>query len=142
MNMKPKELTFWITNISKTNINLSDLNVNIKAHSSANLLDKRHYSFTLEQLQKSASTGSLAVKKSAIIICQGSPITKNKNIIINKESVIPTRQRSILNIKEEYFAELDLTNDDQKKRDEEFAASQVELEYPETVVKTNKKEHP
>ena len=56
--MKNKKMEFWVTNISSTNVSLSDLALTIKARSTVNLLDEKHYNFTLEQLLKSKASVS------------------------------------------------------------------------------------
>lgn len=110
--MSKKE--YWVTNISKMNVSLSDLNLTIKAFSSVNLLDKKHYSYTFEQLYKSTTEGSIAAKKDKILVRQNAPVPENKNMEFVKESFIPTRARSMYEIKEEVYEELNIS-------DEQFA---------------------
>ena len=70
-----KDREFWVTNTSlKKDISIPDLRVVIRAGTSVNLMDQRHYSFTYEQLQKSMESGSLAAKKSQIALRNLPPV--------------------------------------------------------------------
>ncbi len=60
---------FWIINISKVSVMLSDLNFNIKPGQYCNLLDPKHFHYTYEQLVKSSESGSLFKKKDKVAIC-------------------------------------------------------------------------
>lgn len=103
---------FWITNISNRNVSLTDLNLTIKAFSSVNLLDKKHYEYSLEQLQASVKSGSLAKKRDKLVVRQFAPTIIKKNTAFNPESMIPTRERSLYNIKEEHYEELAVSDED------------------------------
>lgn len=105
--MKNKE-TFWITNFSNMNVSLSDLNVTIKAFSSVNLLDEKHYNLTKDQLIKSAQEGSLFKKRDKINIRKVPPENTKVEILFNQNGIIPSRQRSGLVIKEDKFDELNV----------------------------------
>lgn len=117
---KSKSISFWVTNISNRNVSLADLNLTIKAYASVNLLDNRHYYYTLAELQKSATEGSLYKKSNMIVIRKVPP----PNFPINKptlqETFIPSRERSILQIKEEKYEELNVS-------DETFADQNADL---------------
>lgn len=63
MQRRNKQTEFWVSNISDRNVTLRDLALSVKARSHVNLLDSRHYSYTLEQLQTSAESGSLYAKQ-------------------------------------------------------------------------------
>lgn len=115
-----KNNTFWITNISSRNVSLADLNLTVKAFTSVNLLDNRHYYYTLEQLQKSAHDGSLAKKGKLIKIRKVEPEHIQVNVPFIQETYIPSRQRSIYDIKEEKYEELNIS-------DEEFANENAEI---------------
>lgn len=119
---------FWITNISNRNVSLADLNLTIKAFSSINLMDKKHYDYTLDQLQKSASSGSISIKSSIIKVRKYPPLnTINNTISISKETFIPSREQSILNIKEENYEELKVEGDLRHADEEKFAAENADL---------------
>lgn len=130
--MKNKE-SFWVTNISNMNISLSDLNVTIAASSSVNLLDKKHYNtYTKEQLIKSANSGSIFKRKGKLFIRNNSPHLQDKNnVLFNKNSFIPSREKSIFVIKKEKYEELNIS-------DEEFASESadiVEIDYKPSINK-------
>lgn len=111
--MKNEEKSFWITNLSNTDIGLSDLGVTIKANTSINLLDSKHYPYiTLDILQKSENSGSLYKKKNKIAHRKFPPNVIIKKIPFDIQSTIPTRQRSIVEIKQEQYEELTITDDD------------------------------
>lgn len=112
--------SFWLTNISDKNVSLADLDLTIKAFSSVNVLDKRHYSFTLEQLQESVAKGSIYKKRDKIFVRKVEPENIVVNIPFSHETYIPTRQRSLYSIKEEKYDELNIT-------DEVFASENAEI---------------
>ena len=103
---------FWITNISNRNVSLTDLNLTVKAFASVNLLDKKHYEYSLEQLQKSANNGSLSKKRDKVVVRQLAPQIIKKNTSFDRESTIPTRERSLYSIKEEHYEELAVSDED------------------------------
>jgi hypothetical protein len=113
--------TFWVTNICNRNVSLSDLNLTIKAFSSVNLLDSKHYYYTEEQLLKSAQSGSLLAKSNKIVVRKMAPIVIKESMPIDRTASIPTRQRSVYEIKNEVYEELSVS-------DEEFALNSVEME--------------
>lgn len=117
--MKTSEF-FWITNASTMNVSLADLNITVKAMSSINLLDKKHFSFSKEQLLKSFSSGSLFKKRNKIFVRQVAPEKENKYLLFNKDESFPSRDRSILSIREENYEELNLS-------DAEYANQNAEL---------------
>lgn len=103
---------FWITNISKMNVCLRDLNLTVKARSSINLMDLKHYRYTLEQLQKSAESGSLYRKSDKIKVCNVTPTFRSKHIQLSKEPLARVNNPlfSTATVVEEKFEEL-LDND-------------------------------
>lgn len=106
---------FWLTNISNRNVMIGDLNLTIKARSSVNLLNRRFYSFTKEQLEKSLESGSLKAKSHLVVkrlVPPGTPM--EYKIQVDKSVVAPDKTRSVVEIKEENYEELQLT-------DEQFA---------------------
>lgn len=121
---------FWITNISNRNVSLSDLNLTIKAYSSINLLNKKHYNYTLEQLIKSRDSGSIFNKRNKIKVRQIEPEIIKMNAPTLAETYIPSRERSIYSIKEEKYEELMMS-------DEAFAeenASLIELDSIKPII--------
>lgn len=130
------EQSFWITNISKMNVSLADLNLTVKAFSSVNLLDKRHYQYTLEQLEKSVESGSIFKKSDKIVVRKLAPEVLKANVPLNRDVFIPSRERSTLNIKEEHYKELDIS--DTRQSEEEFArenADTAEMDTRPLIIK-------
>jgi hypothetical protein len=117
---KASKISFWVTNISNRNVSLADLNVTIKAFSSVNLMDTKHYQYTLKQLEKSAKNGSLYKKKHFISVRKIEPIILKIDIPLLKETYLTSRERSVLEIREENYEELALS-------DEQFAAENSDL---------------
>jgi hypothetical protein len=118
--MTKDKQSFWITNISNRNVSLADLNLTVKAFSSVNLLDKKHYDYNLEQLNTSATKGSIFKKKDKIVVRQVAPEVIKMNVPFLKETYIPSRERSTYVIKDENYEELNIS-------DEEFAAENAEI---------------
>lgn len=139
--MKKVNKTFWVTNISNRNVSLTDLNLTIKAMSVVNLLDVRRYQFTEEQLETSITSGSLYLKRDMIKKRLVDPVIDPKtNFIINNtfdtaqtraalmtnkikidaNPLIPSRQRSTLEIKIEEYEELKVSEDREEKLKQEF----------------------
>lgn len=110
---QPKE--FWITNKSNSNVTLADLAFTIPAYKSYNLLDSKHFHLTWKQIYDSAVKGSIRKKSHKVAIRNIAPT--NKRVVtkhVSDASASPNRSKSIFEIKEEKFEELELT-------DEEFA---------------------
>ena len=107
------ETAYWITNISNRNVSLADLNLTVKAWSSVNLLDGKHYYYTLEQLNESVKNGSLFNKRDKIFVRKVPPqIIAAINVPIINEAYIPSRERSTYSIKEEKYEELEMSDED------------------------------
>lgn len=102
---------FWLTNISNRNVSLADLALTVKAFTSVNLLDAKHYSYTRDQLEKSAKTGSLFKKRHFLKVRKNAPIQQNADMLIDRDAIIPTRQRSVLDVKEKNYEELNITDE-------------------------------
>ncbi len=141
MKTSPKP-EFWVTNMSPMNVTLADLAINIRAFSTVNLLDKKHYSFTLEQLVKSKESGSLFKKRDRISVRDFPPPRKEKEVVpFIQSSVIPDRARSIYQIDEKEYEELNISQEDQKKQDEIYAkenADLAELDSQRSVINPKK----
>jgi len=102
---------FWITNISNVDVSLSDLNLTIRAYSSINLLDNKHYNFKIDQLKKSAESGSIFKKRNKIYVRKVPPIYNKINLPVVDDAFIPTRQKSAYEIKQEKYEELLISDD-------------------------------
>jgi hypothetical protein len=119
--MKQLSPTFWVTNISNKNVTLTDLYISIKANSSVNLLSK-HYSFTLEQLEKSHASGSIYTKRDKIVKRKVPPPPPEETVLkIDVNSIVPSKPRSIFEIKHQRYVELEIS-------DEEYQAQTGELD--------------
>lgn len=116
---------FWIINTSTTrDVSLGDLRLTIRRGESRNLLDSRHYSYTEEQLEKSAKTGSIYAKRNVIkirdirpspVITPGKYVTKG-NRITRLETKVP-----VVKIEEPHYDDIDFLNDMPGDSDEKFA---------------------
>ena len=71
---KTKETEFWVSNISDRNVTVRDLGISLRSKSNVNLLDSRHYNFTLDQLKLSAESGSLHIKSDKLKVRQVAPV--------------------------------------------------------------------
>jgi hypothetical protein len=118
--MKTDLITFWLTNISNRNISLADLNLTVNSFTSINLMDKKHYQYTIDQLQKSVTSGSIFSKRNKLVIRKIAPTILKMNIPLLKETFIETRARSIYSIKEENYEELNIS-------DEQFAKDNADI---------------
>lgn len=106
--------TFWVTNFSKRDVALADLGVTIKAMTSVNLLDIKHYPhITLAMLEQSETSGSMYKKRDKINHRKVPPESLPKERIqVDTQAVLPLQARSILEIKEEKYEELNIFDDD------------------------------
>lgn len=141
--MKKEAIYFWVTNMSPRNVTLADLALNIKAYSTVNLLDQRHYKYTLEQLLKSQASGSLFKKRDRVVVRDIPPPDPDKKskIPFIESAVLPTRQRSLYKIEDQEYEELMVTEEDQKKQDEIYAkenADLAELDAQRSVINPKK----
>lgn len=114
MKHKVSNPTFWVTNISQKDVYLEDLGVRVRAMTSINLADYKHYPhLTWEILNKSEISGSLFKKQKSIKHRKVEPELPKKNYIeLDTNAAIPTRQHSGLEIKEEQYDELNIVDDD------------------------------
>ena len=101
---------FWITNASNRDVSIGDLRFVIKAYSTINLMDKKHYRFTLESVKKSVSSGSIFNKRDKIFVRKVPP-TNEIILIPVVEEGFPTRQRSLVDVKYEHYQELDISDE-------------------------------
>lgn len=128
MKTIPSKEAFWVSNMTPRNVTLADLALNIKAFTTVNLLDKKHYKYTLEQLLKSKESGSLFVKKTLVSVRDVPPPTKKKDELpIIRSAFMPTRARSVLEIENKEYKELTDALEDSKKADEIYAAENADL---------------
>jgi hypothetical protein len=133
MRILPPSKAFWITNISKKAINLTDLGIYIYPMCSINLLDKKHYGhLTEEQVMKSATGGSLFLKKRCVVVRKVAPGTPMKSPPpLQEDAVFPTRQRSSIEFDKPTYDELNIP-------DEEFAEENADIAEESHLGKWNK----
>ena len=119
MKIPPKPDHFWVTNTSNCDVSLGDLYLTIKSYKSVNLLDSKHYHYSWEQIYKSFSSGSIFKKRNKIVARKNPPHIAKKTLVLDRNSVLPSREKSIFEIKQENYEELSLS-------DEQFAAENAE----------------
>lgn len=127
MMKKPLKREFWVTNIAPDrDVGLSDLRVTIRHGQSCNLLDSRHYSYTLEQLQASAETGSIKAKSRFIKVreIQPQPVIK-PGLYVAKSGRIVEPLRTNVEINIPYYEELDV--EAEKESLEKLAEEEAEM---------------
>lgn len=116
---------FWITNVSKIDVSLGDLNFTIPSGRSFNLLDKKHFNFTLEQIQKSVESGSIFRKRDKIIIRKFAPVTgkpvKMAVVKNGQRNLQRTNRKTIIQIENKTYEELDIS-------DEKYLEDIIDLE--------------
>jgi len=107
-----KNQSFWIVNISKMNVCLSDLGLTVPAGRSFNLLDKKHFSYTLKQLEKSKESGSLHKKRDRIRVCDNQPEFPTSPMKELSQQPIQTKLRSVVKVVDPKFEELEFSDEE------------------------------
>jgi hypothetical protein len=121
--------TFWVSNINqKRDIMLGDLRVTVRAGRTINLLDSRHYHFTIEQLRASAKNGSIFKKGRWIKVREGSPQQPPTMVqeIVRKRRVLQPLRTSV-DVDAPSFEELDFI--DSAEADSAFAEEQADAAF-------------
>lgn len=117
---------FWITNVSKKDVSLRDLAFTLRARTSRNLLDAKHFHYTLEQLEASATNGSLYAKSNMIKIRRVAPVVPVKpGIYVQNEPRMGRGLRSQVTIVEKRLEDL-IGDDVGIESDNKFAMDFVE----------------
>lgn len=118
-------MELWITNITNKQVSVFDLNVKISAYSSINIYSK-HYHHTKEEVEASVKSGSVYnnIKRKRLAIREVSPKIITDRVSIMEDAIIPDRGRSLSDVKEENYEEL---NVDDSISDEQFALDNVDL---------------
>ena len=75
----------------------------------------------MEQLVTSANSGSLAKKRDKLVVRQVAPESTKKGLVLDRETAIPTRERSMFSIKEEKYEELNISDEDFAKENADTA---------------------
>jgi hypothetical protein len=105
-----------VTNISNQVITVADLAISIPPRATVNLLDKRHYSCTPEQIIASIKTGSISKRRNKLFPRISPPEQKDKSMAFLRDNALPIVQRSLFKIEHKNFAEL--ANDDESFAEE------------------------
>lgn len=116
---KTKENEFWVSNISDRNVTVRDLGISLRSRSNVNLLDSKHYSFTLEQLKLSAESGSLFAKSDKLKVRQMAPeqlILPGPTLSKMPRFIAQNTARTGIVVEEQKFEELNIS--DEKMADE------------------------
>ena len=110
---KTNKTEFWISNVTKMNVCLSDLALTVPAWRHYNLLDDKHFSYNLEQLEKSAENGSLFRKRDKIKVRKVPPPEEipSGEITLTQEPLFMTSKtlHSQVKIVEPKFEELEVS---------------------------------
>jgi hypothetical protein len=117
---KNNQPEFWVINISKQNVSLSDLRLTIPAGRSFNLLDSRHFNYSADQLEKSMTSGSL-FKKSDKIKRRGIPKDKKPQFLEVSTDFREVRRKSLIRAEIDNYDELPNMYEDQLLSDQKFA---------------------
>jgi hypothetical protein len=119
---RPSNQIFWVTNISKTIVSLTDLGLCIQPLRTVNLLDNQHYSLSKEQLLASSISGSLFKKRDKIIVRKVPPGPQPKTFIPHQEDAIfPTKHHSAVQMEDIKYEELNVSDDDYANENTETA---------------------
>lgn len=96
---------FYVINISNRNVSLRDLYLTIPKYKKINLLSK-HYNYTLDQLIKSATSGSLYKKRNKILLINKTLKEESKKNNLDDNSVFKSRTKSNFILEPEVYDEL------------------------------------
>lgn len=119
---------FWVTNATKMNVCLSDLRLYVPAGKSMNLLDSKHFHYTLEQLLASQASGSLHIKRDKIFVRDVPPVNQVKPGIYKSDQFLYKAPRSNVKVEEKNYEELNVS--DQKFAEEITEEDDVQLPNP------------
>jgi hypothetical protein len=112
-----KDNSFWVVNISKRDVSLRDLNLTIRSRASVNLMDPKHYRYTLEQIKKSVESGSIFNKRDKIKVRKIPPYIETSRILLSKNPLYNyDKVYSQVSYEEKHFEEL-LVSDEQLASD-------------------------
>lgn len=106
MSQSLNKSAFYAINVSDKNVCLSDLALTIPARRCYNLLDQKHFSYTIEELKASMESGSLQRKKHLIKIGKGKPQVVEPLKRVLSEYPMVVRSRSAVIVEEEKYDEL------------------------------------
>lgn len=109
--MTGKTKSFWVTNVSKRDVSLADLNVTIRSFTSVNLLDGKRYQLSEQQIEASLKNGSLFKKRDKIKLRVSAPPSNKAVSILTQETALPSRARSGIPLIVPNYEELDISDD-------------------------------
>lgn len=114
MRKTNKETEFWVSNISDRNVSLRDLGITLRSKSNVNLLDDKHWSFNLEQLQLSAESGSLKAKSNMLKVRISAPevlIKSGPQLSTMPRFIAQNTARTKIVVEERVFEELNISDE-------------------------------
>jgi hypothetical protein len=113
----------WLTNITKYKIVLGDLKFTLQPRQTIDILDDKHSNYTVEEVQKSISSGSISKKlNKSIYVRTSKPEPKRERKIKISEISYPYKSRSIVEVEEPNYDELEI-----EFSDEEYAEENANL---------------
>ena len=99
--------SFWVVNISKRDVSLRDLNLTIRARTSINLMDSKHYKYNLDQIKASVESGSIFRKSDKIKVRKIPPYIETSRVLLSKKPLYNCdKLRSQIVYEEKQFEEL------------------------------------
>lgn len=118
---------FWVTNIStQRDVMLADLRLTVRRGESRNLLDSKHYSYTLEELQKSAKSGSIKKKSNVIKVRDVPPrAIIQPGLYLSKQGRLVEKLRNNVEVVVPDYEELNIIAE--KEIQEKFAEDEAEI---------------
>ena len=107
-------------------VSIGDLRITVRRGQTVNLLDRKHYHFTIEQLRKSAESGSLKAKSYFLKVREkaGAPRTVKMIQEIEPRRVLKSVPRNAVKIEEPKYKDLDFV----EEADAEIARESAEAE--------------
>lgn len=141
MKKSKEENEFWVTNTCyNKDVSLGDLRVTIRAGQTVNLLDSKHYYYTIEQLRESAESGSLKRRSKIIkIIDRPKPVPVKPGIYEAKKPMLSRQIRlgqQLRSSEKPEIKKFEILGDSVtsvKKEDEQFAIEDSEFVFDDNV---------
>jgi hypothetical protein len=105
---------FWITNITKKAVSISDLGTTLQPYKSINLLGSKNSAYTIEQIELSLKEGSLFQNRNRVKIRQSAPEKIESKVEIFEENNFRADKvpRSQIDIIIPQFEELDISEEE------------------------------
>jgi len=120
---KSKE-ELWVSNISNTDVSLSDLGITIQKYTTVDLFNFKKYPFLNKQLViQSIQTGSISKRPNKLIIRLLPPEKKKiKNLPVSDKPLTGSLyQKNAVKVDKEVFEELDLPDEVYAEENADFA---------------------